>query len=182
MKEKIELYKDFVRPHYSTRDSAHNFDHIERIIRRIEILSNGVSPSPQRERLSFLACFHGLGARLRDDESFCQQTIAFLKNLGWKDAEIQELFRSLERHLESPETVEEEIVHDANKVEIPGAFGVAKAFTMGALLGQPYEETVDCFEHKALGRVVFRTPLGKQLAEEGRAYALEFLKRLRCEL
>jgi hypothetical protein len=119
---------------------------------------------------------------LRDDESFCQQTIAFLKNLGWKDAEIQELFRSLERHLESPETVEEEIVHDANKVEILGAFGVAKAFTMGALLGQSYEETVDCFEHKALGRVVFRTPLGKQLAEEGRAYALEFLKRLRCEL
>ena len=27
-----------------------------------------------------------------------------------------------------------------------------------------------------------RTPAGKQIAEEGRAYALEFLKRLRREL
>jgi len=45
---------------------------------------------------------------------------------------------SLERHLDSPETVQEDIVHDANKVGIPGAFGVAKAFTMGAILGQSY--------------------------------------------
>ncbi len=182
MKEQIEPYKDFVRPYYSTRDIAHNFDHIERIIRRIDILADGVSQPPQRERLNFLACFHGLGARLRDDESFRQQTIAFLKNVGWTDTEIPELFQSLERHLESPETVEEDIVHDANKIEILGAFGVAKAFTMGAILGQSYEETIDYFEHKSLGRIVFRTPVGKQLAEEGRAYALEFLKRLGREL
>jgi len=60
--------------------------------------------------------------------------------------------------------------------------GVAKAFTMGAILGQSNEQTVDYFEHEALGKTVFRTPAGKQLAEEGRAYALEFLKRLRREL
>jgi uncharacterized protein len=182
MKEHIQPYKDFVRPYYATRDLAHNFDHIERIIRRLDVLSEGVSPPPQRDRLNFLVCFHGLSKRIRDDEPFHQQTIVFLKSLGWADAEIPELFRSLERHLKSPETVEEEIVHDANYIEILGAFGVAKAFTMGALQGQTYQETIDYFENKTLGKVVFRTPAGKQLAEEGRAYALEFLRRLRSEL
>lgn len=182
MKDQLKLYKDFVRPHYSARDIAHNFDHIERIIRRIDLLSVGTSQPPRRAHLNFLACFHGLGARLCDDEPFRRQTIAFLKSLGWTDAEIPDLFQSLERHLESPETVEEEIIHDANKIELLGAFGVVKAFTMGALLGQSYEETANYFEHKSLGQVVYRTPTGKWLFEEGRAYAVEFLKRLRREL
>ncbi len=182
MKEHIETYKDFTRPYYAARDIAHNFDHIERIIRRLDQLSKSASPSPRRDLLCFLACFHGLGARLREDETFRNQTIAFLKNLGWTEAEIPELFQSLERHLDSPETIEEEIVHDANKIEILGAFGVAKAFTMGAILGQSYEATADYFEYKALGKTIFRTPVARQLAEEGQTYALEFLKRLRHEL
>jgi hypothetical protein len=47
MKKQIERYKDFVRPFYAARDIAHDFDHIERIIRRIDVLSNGTSPPPQ---------------------------------------------------------------------------------------------------------------------------------------
>src|SRR5512135_1777978 len=149
MKEQLELYKDFVRPFYAARDVAHTFDHIERIIRRLDLLTAGISPAPRRDQLYFLACFHGLGARLNEDEMFRQETIVFLKNLGWTETEIPELFQSLERHLDSPETTEEEIVYDANKIEILGAFGVAKAFTMGAILGQTYEETADYFEHKS---------------------------------
>jgi uncharacterized protein len=182
MQEQIKPYKEFVRPHYANRDVAHSFRHIERIISRLDMLSEGMSSPPRRDRLHFLACFHGLGARLRDDEKFREQTTFFLQDLGWTLAEAQELFRSLERHLESPETVEEEIVHDANKVEILGAFGIAKAFTMGGILGQSYEETADYFEHQSLGKTVFRTPTGRRLAEEGRAYVLEFLTRLRREL
>lgn len=182
MREQLEHYIEFIRPYYADRDAAHDLRHIERIISRLDMLSEDVSPAPRRDRLHFLACFHGLGARLRDDEQFREQTTAFLHELGWTHIEIQELFQSLDRHLESPETVEEEIVHDANKVEILGAFGVAKAFTVGGMLGQSYEETADYFEYRTLGKTVFRTPTGKRLAEEGRAYALEFLKCLRREL
>ncbi|MBI4670341.1 MAG: hypothetical protein HY741_01560 [Chloroflexi bacterium] len=96
-------------------------------------------------------------------------------------SEIPELFESLARHYESPETVEEEIIHDANKVETLGAFGIAKAFTMGGVMGQTYEETIDYFERHSL-HATFRTPTGKRLAKQGQAYAKEFLNRLQNEL
>ena len=182
MKEEIERYKDFVRPYYANRDIAHNFSHIERIIGRLDRLSEGIPSPPRRDHLCFLACFHGLSHRLSEDQPFRQQAIGFLRSLGWTETEIPDLFKSLERHLQSPQTVEEEIVHDANKIEVLGAFGIAKAFTMGGVLGQSYTETADYYEHQSLGKAVFRTPVGKQIAEEGRVYALAFLERFREEL
>jgi uncharacterized protein len=182
MRDQLEAYKEFVRPFYKTRDVAHNFAHIERIIRRLDSLSEGVLPPPRLDRLYFLACFHGLGKRLSSEREFKDQTIIFLKQLGWTDSEIPELFTSLDNHLNSPQTVEEAIVHDANKIEILGAFGIAKAFTMGGVLGQKYEETADYYEFKTLGEAEFQTPTVRRMFKEGHKYALEFLRRLRKEL
>jgi uncharacterized protein len=179
-KERIEPYKKFVRPYYENRDPAHDFQHIERIISLLDLLSKELPTPPCRDRLYFLACFHEVWSRLRDDAMLRQQTKAFLHNLGWNDSEIEEAFQSLERHIKSPETVEEKIVHDANYVEILGAFGIAKAFTTGGAKGQSFEETAEILE-RFLNKVVFQTPVGKRLAEEGRAYVKEFLRRLRKE-
>ena len=182
MREQLEAYKAFVRPFYASRDAAHNFRHIERIIDRLGMLAEGISPPPRPDRLYFLACFHGLGKRIASDTNFRDQSIAFLNGLGWTEAEIQELFAGLARHLTAPETVEEAIVHDANKIETLGAFGIAKAFTVGGALGQTYEQTAEFFEHQSLAEAEFRTPAGRRMAEEGRKYALDFLARLRSEL
>jgi uncharacterized protein len=59
--------------------------------------------------------------------------------LGWTPAETTEVLAALARHADGPVSVEERIVHDANAVEVLGAFGIAKAFTTGAL-GQSYEQ------------------------------------------
>ncbi len=89
---------------------------------------------------------------------------------------------SLDRHLSDPQTIEEAIVHDANYIEMLGAFGVAKAFTTGGARGQSLHETADIYEHRYLDKVQFRTPAGQRAAEEGRAYVKAFLTRLRDEL
>lgn len=105
----------------------------------------------------------------------------FLGELGWEEREIDDAFDSLRRHLVNPQTPEEKIVHDANFVELLGAFGIAKAFTVGGEFGQSYEETVDIFESRYLDKVVFRTPVGQRIAREERAYTKDFLNRLRNE-
>jgi len=179
-RNQIEAYKEFVRPYYADRDPAHDFRHVERIISRLESLSQGLPNTPCHARLYFLACFHELTSRLRREEMFREQTRIFLQNLGWTDAEIEELFRSLERHIKSPKTVEEKIIHDANFVEVLGAFGVAKAFTTGGVKGQSFETTAKFLE-QYLDTIVFQTPVGKQLAEKRRTYVKEFLKQLRNE-
>jgi uncharacterized protein len=182
LKHQIEPYKDFAQNYYIDRDTAHDFQHIERIINRLELLSQEMSPSPDKSLLYFLACFHGLGKNICDDEFFCERVKHFLLDLEWNETQITKAFQSLEHHIINPQTVEEAIVHDANYVELLGAFGIAKAFTTGGARKQTYEETADIFEYQYLDRVAFITPMGKRLAEEKRAYTKEFFKQLRSEL
>ena len=181
-KLQIEPYKKFVRSHYANRDAAHDFRHIERIIERLDFLSQELSQQPNKALLYFVACFHGLEKKLKNDESFRRQVRLFLDNLNWTEVEVKQAFQSLERHLSHPQTVEEKIVHDANYVELLGAFGIAKAFTTGGARKQTYEQTADIFEYWYLDKVKFLTPVGQRIANEKRVYTKEFMKQLRNEL
>jgi uncharacterized protein len=180
-KKQIQSYKDFVKPYYAVKGPAHNFQHIERIINRLSMLSKNSSQEVHPEKLYFLACFHGLGKQLSSNEDFRDQVQSFLKSLGWTTENIEEVFQSLYRHLTNPQSIEEKVVHDANYIEVLGAFGIAKAFTTGGANGQSLEETASIFENQYLNKAVFQTPIGKQLAEERKGYAKEFLARLRNE-
>jgi putative transposase len=111
---------------------------------------------------------------------FCQQVEAFLASLGWAGPEITDALVSLRRHLTASVTVEERIIHDANAVEVLGAFGIAKAFTTGGARGQSYEQTVERYE-QFLDQTRFVTPAGQALARDGRAYARAFLRRFKAE-
>ena len=178
----VDTYLEFVEPFYIDKDSAHDFRHIERIVGRLAILSEGIMPAPHADVLYFLASFHGLAYHLASSAEFSNRVHDFLNHLGWSEHEVGDGFQRLERHLRSPLTVEEQIVHDANYVELFGAFGIAKAFTKGGAEGQSYEETADIFEHQFLDAVEFKTPVGQRVATEKRAYTKEFLARLRAEL
>jgi uncharacterized protein len=178
----LSPYRDFVRNYYMDKDTAHNFSHIERILGRLNILSEGMENSIHLDRLYFLACFHGLVKPISEDFAFCEQVRGFLLNLGWSELEIDEGLKSLTRHLAHPYTLEEKIIHDANYLDLLGALGIAKAFTTGGVRNQRIEESADIFEYQYLDKVEFQTPTGKRLAEEGRVYAKEFLNRLRREL
>lgn len=181
MNERVETYMAFVRPYHGSRDPAHDIRHIERIASRLEPLTEGMAPPPRRRLMCFLAAFHGLEERLGMDGAFRGRALRFLRGLGWSEAEIEEAFASLHRHIKCPRTAEEKIVHDANFLELLGAFGIAKAFTTGGARGQSYEETAAIYEQQYLDPVEFQTPVGRRLAEEGRAYAKAFLARLRQE-
>lgn len=95
--DSIEHYIEFALPLYETRDSAHNADHIRRIIARLDELSNRVDPPPRRPVLYFLASFHGLGGRLTEDPQFDGEVRRFLAQLGWSDREVAEAFLLLHR-------------------------------------------------------------------------------------
>lgn len=179
--ERPEAYLQFVLAHLDARDAAHNIRHVQRLMSRLEALAEGVPLEPNWDRLHFLACFHGLWPGIRDDAGFRAAVVDLLRGFDWAEADIEAGFRSLERQLVDPQTAEEAIVHDANFLELLGAFGIAKAFTTGGARGQSYEETVAIYEGRYLDRIQFRTPEGQRLAAEGRAFAKAFLERLRRE-
>lgn len=178
----VFAYLQFVEPFYEEKDPAHNFRHIQRIVDRLDLLSSGMSPQPAQDMLYFLASFHGLAKKMSSSTDFRENVKDFLQQIGWNEERIADGFERLHRHLKSPLTVEEKIVHDANFVELLGAFGIAKAFTKGGAEGQSYEETADIFEYQFLDAVEFKTPVGIQIASEKREYTKDFFARLRAEL
>ena len=183
LKQQIEPYKEFALHYHQglKKDTAHDFRHIERIIGRLDLLSSEISSVPNKPLLYFIACFHGLKANL-NNKLFQKEVVRFLQNLEWTEIEVKQAFQSLDRHLENPQIVEEKIVHDANYIELLGAFGIAKAFTTGGAKKQTYEQTADIFEDQYLDKVEFLTPVGKRMAKEKRTYTKEFMKQLRKEL
>jgi hypothetical protein len=178
--KKIAVYLDFVQPFYMERDPGHDFAHICRIVDRLEYLAQGL-PQPNLPWLHFLACFHGLNRLLQESGDLYKRTVEFLKAQGWGEPSVEEAFLALQRHLRDPRTVEEMIVHDANFMELLGAFGIAKAFTTGGARGQKYEETMKIFM-EYIENVSFRTPMGRRFAAENTDYTLTFINRLRKEL
>jgi|SRR5690554_914913 uncharacterized protein len=180
-KNQLEPYLLFARKYHTNPDPAHDFRHIQRIVKRLDVLAEGFAPL-NYSLLYFLACFHGLRKKINEDKRVHEEVIDFLTDLGWTKQEITEGLISLARHLENPGTPEEKIVHDANYLELLGAFGIAKAFTTGGFRGQTYEETIAVYESQYLEKIKFQTPQGKVLAEEGRDYARKFLERLKNEL
>ncbi|MGE7433987.1 HD domain-containing protein [Kitasatospora sp. NPDC001175] len=174
----LEPYATQAEPYYAAKDPAHDFVHIRRILERLELLRDG--EELRLDLLYFLACYHGL-ARQLDHSGFREDTASSLDALGWEPDEISQAFACLKRHLEDPELIEEQLVHDANYLESVGAFGIAKAFTTGGARGQHYEETIERARF-FINRPVFRTAAGKRVAAERRAYAHAFLDALEAEL
>lgn len=177
----IEPYVIFARPLYLDRDKGHDFQHIERIISRLDELSEGLEPPPPLSKLFFLACFHGLSAKISCDAELRVQIVAFLSGLGWQFEDINASLSSLQTHLGDPRTPEERIVYDANYYEVTGAFGIAKAFTVGGARDQSYEQTIAVFKQN-LEHLTFRTPFGQRVYEQRKAYARRYLEDLIREL
>jgi len=178
---KFQPYLDFVHPFYRDRDAGHDFRHIVRIFGRLDELCRELEPPPSTRKLFFLAAFHGLGQKLSNDVEFRQSATHFLENLGWGKDESTESFISLDRHLSNPITIEEMIVHDANFFEVTGAFGIAKAFTVGGSYAQTYEQTLEIFEAN-LDKLEFRTPVGRKDYEPRKEAARAFIANLRSDL
>jgi hypothetical protein len=107
------------------------------------------------------------------------RTEIFLGSLGVPERTVRRLFRSLARFETAPETAEEEVVHDAVKLESMGAYGIARG------LADAYRERLDIPEMAdavdAAADAPLRTDRARELAEPRRALMREFARRLREE-
>ena len=180
-KNDIKPYLEAARPHYGGKDPGHDFRHILRIADRLEALSRGLTPPPVICRLNFLCAFHGLGGMIKSRPQLRDQVSAFLIDLGWQEDEISFAYDQLDTHLSDPQTSEQKIVHDANFFEVTGAFGIAKAFTVGGVYGQTYEETLAIFQAN-LDKLAFKTPFGRNVYARRIAITRDFIENLKSDL
>ncbi len=154
---------EFVKPLYEQKDSMHNFKHILRIKKRVNLYKKDYKKIDER-KLKFLIYFHGLGKYVRGHE---EKII--------KRGFPKQWVKSLYRHTKNPQTIEEKLVSDANLCEAVGRYGIKKSLQVGKERNQTLEQTLKIMQNN-IGKAKFYTRKGKEFGESGIEVAKEFLK------
>ncbi len=168
---------DYVKPLAVGLDGVTNYGDVERVVSASEAIAGGRA-GLDGDLLFLLAVFSGqekwvsrMGHRSR--------TEIFLGSLGIPPKTIRRLFQALSRFETAPAGPEEEVVHDALKLESMGAYGIARS------LADAYRERLEILEMaqaiEAVAAAKLRTEAGEGLAVPRRALMLQFAARLRAE-
>jgi hypothetical protein len=169
--------EQYVRPIAVGLDGVTYFGDAERVVRAAERIAAEMG-TLDRDLLYLLAMFSGqekwvsrMGHRSR--------TEIFLASLPVSPSATRALFRGLSRFDTDPKTPEEEVVHDAVRLEGLGATGIARRLIEGYRERQDFLEMADAIEEAA--RQPLRTESGRALAEPRRETMRQFAATLREE-
>jgi hypothetical protein len=154
----------FVKPLYGYKDSMHDFKHILRIKKRVNLYRKDYKKIDE-QKLMFLIYFHGLKKFVEEHEV---EVIA----QGFPKKWILALYR----HTKNPKSIEEKLVSDANLWEAVGKFGIKKSLQVGRERGRSREETL-AFMKKHISKVKFYTRSGKKFGNSGIKIIKDFLKK-----
>jgi hypothetical protein len=168
---------DYVKPLAVGLDGVTNYGDVERMVAASEAIGGGAA-ALDRDLVFLLAVFSGqekwvsrMGHRSR--------TEIFLGSLGVPPRTVRRLFQSLSRFEAAPSGPEEEVVHDALKLERMGAYGIARG------LADAYRERLEILEMaqaiEEAAAAPLRTEGAERLAAPRRALMREFASRLRAE-
>jgi hypothetical protein len=168
---------DYVKPLAVGVDGITYYGDVERMLAATERLAEGRA-DVDRDLLHLLAVFSGQ-EKWVSRFGHKSRTEIFLSSLGVEPRTIARLWRGLARFERDPATAEEEIVHDAVRLEELGAYGIARRLVEGYRERMDFPEMADAIDEA--GAAPLRTEAGRALAGPRIAAMREFADRLRRE-
>ncbi|HEY6064769.1 MAG TPA: hypothetical protein VIY96_01345 [Thermoanaerobaculia bacterium] len=168
---------EYVKPLAVGLDGVTYYGDVERIVAASEKIA-GDRPDVDRDLLYLLAVFSGQ-EKWVSRFGHKSRTEIFLSSLGAEPRKVTLLWRGLARLERDPRTPEEEVVHDAVRLEELGAYGIARRLVEGYRERMDFGEIADAIDEATAAPL--RTAAGRALAEPRIAAMKEFSKRLRDE-
>jgi uncharacterized protein len=195
------------RAYYQDSDSAHDFDHVLRVLALAERI--GRAEGADIEVLRAAALLHDVARAEELETGICHARAGAQRAreilAAWPCDKVEAVAHAIESHRfrgdVSPLTLEAQVLYDADKLDCIGAVGVARAYVLSGRLGQrlwtevPPDASLGrnslTAEHSApieyevkLKKVKdsLFTPMAKALAEERDRFMEGFFTRLREEI
>jgi len=199
------------RAWYPPNDPVHGFDHVLRVLGVAEWLADRVGAD--REVVRAAALLHdAAGAapgpqseRSRHEQASARFAREVLENEGWEPGRIEAVEHCIRAHryrsAETPRTLEAQVLFDADKLDVLGAFGVARTIAYALQAGEPiYAEPSEAFReggtavpgepHSAYHEYLFKlrhvagrlqTEPGRELARRREGLLVRFFEQLADE-
>jgi len=195
---------------YPDFDPVHGFDHILRVLRLAERLA--AAEGADLEVVRAAALLHdasgaetGGAGRAEHQHHSADFAKEVLVAEGWPLERIAAVQHCIRAHRfrgdESPQTIEAKVLFDADKLDVIGAFGVARTLGYDVVMGWPfYAEPSQQFKETGkkeegerhssyheylfkLGKIKDRlqTATGRKLAQERQAFMNAFFEQLDAE-
>lgn len=198
------------RAYYTNGDSAHDFDHVLRVLALAERIARAEGADVEIVRAA--ALLHDV-TRAEEDAgrdtdhaaSGAAQAREILRARGVAPARIQAVAHAIAAHrfrgTLAPQTLEAKILFDADKLDSIGAIGIARAYAVAGVLNQrlwsevapdtPATRAQHNAHHTPYAEFVVKlskvrerlfTATARRIAEERHAFMVEFFARLAREV
>jgi uncharacterized protein len=139
---------DEARQWYDPADPVHGFDHVVRVMRLAERLARELGADLEIVRAA--ALLHDAsgaapdaqeGERLRHEHDSAALAAEVLAREGWPLERIEAVMHCIRAHrfrgTERPASLEAQVLFDADKLDVMGAFGAARTIGYAVQAGQP---------------------------------------------
>jgi uncharacterized protein len=203
------LTLDEARAYYHGAESAHDFDHVGRVLALAERLARAENADIEIVRAA--ALLHDIARAAEDTTGGDHAQMAadrareILRARGVAPAQADAVAHAIAAHRfrssTPPQTLEAKVLFDADKLDSIGAIGVARAYQVSGALNQRLWSAVspDAMatrhqrnsDHSAYAEFVVKlsqvrerlfTPTARKIADERHAYMADFFTRLEKEI
>lgn len=204
---------ELAQPYYRDHDSAHGFDHVLRVWRLA--MRIGEAEGANLEIVQAAALLHDVGRADEEASGVCHAKLGAQRACqilaGHPEQRVEAVAQAIAQHrfrgTNGPQTLEAQVLYDADKLDAIGAIGVARAFAVAGVYGQKLWAPVEASlatrspaagradrasdEHTPVHEFHFKlarlkdslyTRMGRQLAAERHAFMVAFFERLGREV
>ena len=179
---------EYIETLFAENAGGHDAAHSIRVYRNAVEIASKEAPCDMTV-VSLAAILHDADDHKLFDTENNKNARAFLKTSGIPDETIDEICRvinavSFSRNRgKKPQTLEGQIVQDADRLDALGAVGIARTFAYGGEHGRSMEESVQHFYDKLLLiKEELGTDTAREMAEKRHAFLESFLLELKEEL
>jgi uncharacterized protein len=135
------------RAWYDPEDAVHGFGHIVRVVHLAEQI--GAEVGADIEIVRAAALLHDAsgaapaqgGGRARHEQASADFAEGILRAEGWSVDRIEAVLHCIRAHryrsAETPQSLEAKVLFDADKLDVLGAFGIARTLGYATQAGQP---------------------------------------------